>query len=207
MMSASAMYAMLDGSKITHVFTYPMDREPPAGAVLVPMGTDPSVSYYDVQAGSVARIPESPSQSHLFDYATKEWVDSRALSDLQESARAEINAWRDQQEAMGVLFEHAGRLWDCNAAAKDKLQATADMQDVPPGFFWTDASTPVNEDVPMGIADVRALNEAHKVAYFQRGLQIHVRQREMKAALEAMDRAELVAFIPGWPSDRIEEPT
>lgn len=126
------------------------------------------------------------------------WVDARGLDELKSNARLAINQWRDKQEAAGTVFEHEGRMWDCNPAAKDKLQSTAAMDAVPPGFFWTDASEPVNQDVPMDIEAVRALNEAHKLAYFQRGLQIHVRQREMKAALDAMDAEQLAAFEPRW---------
>ena len=150
---------------------------------------------YHLVGGELVELPPKPNPYCMWQ---GEWVDPRPLEELQESARAAINRWRDAQEAIGTVFEHAGRMWDCNPAAKDKLQSTAAMPAVPPGFFWTDASEPVNQDVPMDIDGVRALNEAHKIAYFTRGLQIHVRQREMKAALDAMDAAQLAAFVPGW---------
>lgn len=167
-------------------------------AILLGVKTDNPQLHY-VRDGALKFTGPQPTPSHVFDHASEVWVDSRPVLFLLESARAAINTWRDEQEAAGTVFEHAGRQWDCNPAAKDKLASTAAMPAVPPGFFWTDASEPVNQDVPMDIEAVRALNEAHKVAYFQRGLQIHVRQREMKAALDAMDAAQLAAFEPGWP--------
>ena len=154
-----------------------------------------------IKAGVLTPMPERPSLDHVFDYFAEVWVDPRTRTALQELAHAKVNTWRDGQETEGFVFEHAGRMWDCNPAAKDKLQSTASMDALPPGFFWTDASEPVNEDVPMDIEAVRALNEAHKLAYFQRGLQIHVRQREMKNALTGMDVEQLAAFVPGWPED------
>ena len=160
---------------------------------------DPLVHLdYHLVDGVLVELPEKPNPYCMW---RGEWVDIRGFDELQSNARASINAWRDEQEKIGTLFEHDGRMWDCNPAAKDKLQSTATMDALPPGFFWTDASEPVNQDVPMDIEGVRALNEAHKLAYFTRGLQIHVRQREMKAALESMDAEQLAAFVPGWPPE------
>ena len=168
-----------------------------AEAIQIP-GPLPHLDFILNDAGELVELPPKPSPYCIWQ---GEWVDPRALEELQENARAAINRWRDAQETLGTVFEHAGRMWDCNPAAKDKLQSTAAMPAVPPGFFWTDASEPVNQDVPMDIEGVRALNEAHKTAYFERGLQIHVRQREMKAALDAMDAEQLAAFVPGWPPE------
>ena len=192
------LYGLVDSGRITSTFTIEdEDTCPNADAIEMPMGVSSRTHYYS--DGGCVEIPPATDPLHVFNYKLGVWEDVRPTLLLLENARAAINAWRDAQEKIGTLFEHAGRMWDCNPAAKDKLQSTATMDALPPGFFWTDASEPVNQDVPMDIEAVRALNEAHKLAYFTRGLQIHVRQREMKAALEEMDFEQLATFVPGWP--------
>lgn len=191
-------YGLASGSRIMSTFTVPENEDcPDPEAILLPFEATSSTHYIN-ESYECVEIPPSPGTDFIFAHEKGQWIDPRPVLLLLENARASINTWRDEQEKIGTLFEHGGRMWDCNPAAKDKLQSTATMDALPPGFFWTDASEPVNQDVPMDIADVRALNEAHKIAYFERGLQIHVRQREMKAALEAMDFEQLAAFVPGW---------
>ena len=69
---------------------------------------------------------------------------------------------------------------------------------LPEGFFWTDAE---NNDVPVSLADLRAINAAHETATVMRGFEIHAGQRAMKAALELLELPELQAFGPAqWVS-------
>ena len=118
------------------------------------------------------------------------------LEALREQRRAEINAWRDQQEMSGIVFGHAGRRWDGGLRVRACLNPVVLLPGLPEGFFWTDAD---NNDVPVTQPDLIELNAAHEAAITVQGFRIHARQREMKQAIENMDRAELEAFQPGWP--------
>lgn len=137
------------------------------------------------------------TESWVIEPLTAEEVAERvaALEGLRAQVRAGITAWRDLQEAGGFVFEHAGRSWDGGKAVRDRLQPMLDLPALPPGFFWTDADDNDVEVTPEELAD---LYVAHQMALITKGFEIHVRQREMKAAIETMTMAQLQAFVPGW---------
>ena len=118
-----------------------------------------------------------------------------AVIAARNAARQRVTEWRDAQERGGILFEHAGRAWDGGLAVRQRLQPLLSLPALPEGFFWTDAD---NNDVPVSLADLAALCAAHEVAIITRGFEIHVRQREMKTAVEGMDAGQLAGFLPGW---------
>ena len=78
-----------------------------------------------------------------------------------------------------------------------RMSPVVSLPGLPEGFFWTDAD---NNDVPITQPELVALNAAHETAITAQGFCIHARQREMKQAIDAMSRAELEAFQPGWPT-------
>jgi len=116
---------------------------------------------------------------------------------LRSAARQNISGWRDEQERGGFIFEHDGRRWDGGKDVSDRMQPLLSLPALPPGFFWTDAD---DNDVPVSREDLEVLYVAHQMALVLKGFEIHVRQREMKAAIEEMTPAQLRAFVPGWPA-------
>lgn len=117
------------------------------------------------------------------------------VESMRTAARQNVSGWRDEQERGGFVFEHAGRRWDGGKAVSDRMRPMLDLPALPPGFFWTDAD---DGDVPVTHEDLAALYGAHQVALVLKGFEIHVRQREMKAAIEEMPPAQLRAFVPRW---------
>ena len=116
---------------------------------------------------------------------------------LRMALRDQINAWRDVQEAATIVFEHAGRRWDGGLAVRTRLMPMLSLPALPPGFFWTDAD---DNDVPVDAAALAALGAAHEAAIVTQGFVIHVRQRAMKAEIDALgDAAALLVYAPGWP--------
>lgn len=125
------------------------------------------------------------------------------LEALREQARARVNTWRDEQEAAGIVFEHAGRSWDGGLVVRTRLAGLQSLQALPDGFFWTDAE---DVDVPMTLAALAALHAAHEAAIVARGFEIHVRQRELKADIEGMSFEQLQAFAPDRPRPDTQAP-
>lgn len=109
--------------------------------------------------------------------------------ELRASARAKINFWRDTQRNAG--FSAIGHQWDSTADARENITNVALSGQGSPTGFWTSAA---DVDVPVTAQDMSAIY----AAMLTRGVAIHVRQREMKAALASMSRAELESFVPGW---------
>lgn len=118
----------------------------------------------------------------------------KQLSAALQAAHARIQTWRDAQEKKSITFEHAGRVWDGGLVTRQRLQPVLALTELPPGFFWTDHS---NDDVPVTLADLQALNAAHEAALVAEGFRIHAAQRQMKAAIESMTLQQLQAFKPG----------
>ncbi len=111
-----------------------------------------------------------------------------------KAAHASIQSWRDAEEAKPITFEYAGRTWDGGLVTRQRLQPVLALESLPEGFFWTDAG---NSDVPVTLADLVALNQAHEAALVQEGFRIHSRQRQMKSEIETMSLEELMEFKAG----------
>lgn len=110
-----------------------------------------------------------------------------------KAAHASIQSWRDAEEAKPITFEHAGRVWDGGLVTRQRLQPVLALEALPEGFFWTDAG---NNDVPVTLTDLMALNQAHEAALVAEGFRIHARQRQMKVTIESMTLEQLNAFKP-----------
>lgn len=118
------------------------------------------------------------------------------IADLRAALHARINDWRDEQERGVIVFEHAGRSWDGGLHVRTRLQPVLSLAEMPHGFFWTDAA---NNDVPMTMPELQALNVAHEAAIVTRGFEIHVRQRAMKSEVAALATIEAAqAYVIGW---------
>ncbi|EJC0149894.1 DUF4376 domain-containing protein [Escherichia coli] len=125
--------------------------------------------------------------------------DDMAVEEAHRMKNAEINAWRDAMEASGYVFEHRGRKWDYGKETMTRLGMSASAARggvLPEGFFWTDAE---NNDVPMTADELISLSDAAGKAMFRKGLEIHIRQREMKKAIaELSDSETILAYRVGW---------
>ena len=121
--------------------------------------------------------------------------DDMAVEEARRMKNAEINAWRDAMEASGYVFEHRGRKWDYGKETMTRLGMSASAARggvLPEGFFWTDAE---NNDVPMTADELISLSDAAGKAMFRKGLEIHIRQREMKKAIAELSDSETIPVI------------
>lgn len=111
----------------------------------------------------------------------------------------EINAWRDEMENMEYVFDHNGRPWDYGKRTLARLEpslSAAKAGRLPAQFFWTDAE---NNDVRMTEEELIALGRAAEMAMFEKGMEIHVRQREMKKVIDSLDEpVAILSFHVGW---------
>ncbi|HHY9614990.1 TPA: DUF4376 domain-containing protein, partial [Escherichia coli] len=111
----------------------------------------------------------------------------------------EINAWRNAMEAANYTFEHSGRKWDYGKSTQARLEpsvAAAKAGILPLDFFWTDAQ---NNDVPVSADELIALSDAAAKALFAKGMEIHIRQRNMKKEIATLnDTAAILDYKVGW---------
>lgn len=129
-------------------------------------------------------------------------VDYPALSleDARKQKHDGINTWRNVQENANYVFQFNNHNWDYGKATQERLTLSVQMakaNKLPAGFIWTDAD---NNDVPMTAGELLNLSDAIDQAMFTKGLQIHMRQREMKEKIDGMtDVKAILDYKIGWP--------
>lgn len=131
------------------------------------------------------------------------WVNLPKIEPDPAAARAQkkqqIEQWRTDQENGHYILQFNGANFDYSKETQDRLTLAVDMakQDtLPGGFFWTDAD---NNDIPMKQQDIIAFSNAVNSAMFSKGLQIHIRQREMKKEVDALiEVSDILNYSVGW---------
>ncbi|HFZ9217535.1 TPA: DUF4376 domain-containing protein, partial [Salmonella enterica subsp. diarizonae serovar 61:r:-] len=101
-----------------------------------------------------------------------------------------------------ITFTWNNHSWDASKASQDRLApvlVVAKSGQLPPGFFWTDAN---NEDVPVTVDDLTAIDAGMTQAMVNMGWKIHERQREMKKEVDELMRAsDILNYSVGWTDD------
>ncbi|ECO7761212.1 DUF4376 domain-containing protein, partial [Salmonella enterica] len=110
--------------------------------------------------------------------------------------------WRNTQENANYVFAFNGRNWDYGKATQERLTLSVQMaraNKLPDGFIWTDAG---NHDVPMTAGELLNLSDAIDQAMFTKGLQIHMRQRQMKDETDRLtDVRAVLDYAVGWQEE------
>ncbi|EKS2240250.1 DUF4376 domain-containing protein [Salmonella enterica] len=131
-------------------------------------------------------------------------VDYPALSleDARKQKHDEINHWRDIQENGVITFTWNNHSWDASKASQDRLApvlVVAKSGQLPEGFFWTDAN---NEDVPVTVDDLTAIDTGMTQAMVVKGFKIHERQRKMKKDIDELTKVgDILNYSVGWPDN------
>ncbi|EAB8058532.1 phage tail protein [Salmonella enterica subsp. enterica serovar Mikawasima] len=173
-------------------------------------------TVYDTQTGNQVYISEAgPLPENTTTQAPASPVDKfengKWVADLNTALtqkHAEINDWRNIQENMNYVFRFNDRNWDYGKTTQERLSLSVQMakaNKLPAGFIWTDAD---NNDVPMTAGELLNLSDAIDQAMFTMGLQIHLRQREMKEEVDKLTDAQAVLdYVVGWPASPTPEAT
>ncbi|EHI3752476.1 DUF4376 domain-containing protein [Salmonella enterica] len=129
------------------------------------------------------------------------WVDIPLpdIEDARSRKHDEINAWRNRQESANYTFTFDNHKWDYGKTTQERLSLSVQMakqNKLPAGFIWTDAD---NNDVPMTAGELLNLSDAIDQAMFTKGLQIHMRQREMKEEIDKLtDVKAILDYKVDW---------
>ncbi|HHA3523137.1 TPA: DUF4376 domain-containing protein [Salmonella enterica subsp. enterica serovar Singapore] len=164
-------------------------------------------TVYDTQTGNPIYISEpGPLPENTTTQAPASPIDKfengKWVADLNTALtqkHAEINDWRNIQENMNYVFQFNNHNWDYGKTTQERLSLSVQMakaNKLPAGFIWTDAD---NNDVPMTAGELLNLSDAIDQAMFTMGLQIHLRQREMKEEVDKLTDAQAVLdYVVGW---------
>ncbi|EEJ0779828.1 DUF4376 domain-containing protein [Salmonella enterica] len=145
---------------------------------------------------TTTQAPASP----IDKFEDGQWVADLNTALIQK--HADINSWRDTQEDANYVFQFNNHNWDYGKATQERLALSVQMakaNKLPDGFIWTDAD---NNDVPMTAGELLSLSDAIDQAMFTKGLQIHMRQRQMKEEVDKLTDAQAVLdYVVGWPKE------
>ncbi|ECJ2444091.1 phage tail protein [Salmonella enterica subsp. diarizonae] len=156
---------------------------------------------------SVAEVPDTKENrradiSGRWGFDGKNIVDLMTADKAREQKTREIDTWRNRQENGSVTFTWNNHSWDASKASQDRLVPVlivAKSGQLPPGFFWTDAS---NEDVPVTVDDLTAIDAGMTQAMVVQGFKIHERQRQMKNDISELTKvSDILNYPVGWPDD------
>ncbi|EEI4451974.1 DUF4376 domain-containing protein [Salmonella enterica] len=153
---------------------------------------------------SVAEVPDT-KENRRADISGRWGFDGKNIIDLMTADKAreqktrEIDTWRNRQEDGSVTFTWNNHSWDASKASQDRLApvlTVAKSGQLPEGFFWTDAN---NEDVPVTVDDLTAIDAGMTQAMVVWGFKIHERQREMKETIDKLTDADAILdYKVGW---------
>ncbi|EID6269888.1 DUF4376 domain-containing protein [Salmonella enterica] len=153
---------------------------------------------------SVAEVPDT-TENRRADISGRWGFDGEKIVDLMTTDKAreqktrEIDAWRNKQESGSVTFTWNNHSWDASKESQDRLApvlVVAKSGQLPDGFFWTDAN---NEDIPVTIDDLTAIDAGMTQAMVVQGFKIHERQRKMKKDISELTRVgDILDYPVGW---------
>ncbi|EAM5882177.1 DUF4376 domain-containing protein [Salmonella enterica] len=156
---------------------------------------------------SVAEVPDTTANRRA-DISGRWGFDGTTVIDLmtpdkaREQKAREIDAWRNTQENGSVTFTWNNHSWDASKASQDRLAPVlivAKSGQLPDGFFWTDAN---NEDIPVTIDDLTAIDAGMTQAMVIQGFKIHERQRQMKKDISELTKvSDILNYPVGWPDN------
>lgn len=181
---------MKDSGRITSVGTtcHPELLESSEQGVLTNITADVENDY--VHQGSIHHKGERPSNVHIFDYTTKQWMDPRTIDELKAPLLVQVNDARIAYSTAPI--EYAGRLVDADLTAQsninNKLLELAackalgvDMN--PDLMLWRDADN--NYVTFSTMDDMERWLQGLVTKIAERGTQCYVWMWNIKASIEA----------------------
>ncbi|EIS9095825.1 DUF4376 domain-containing protein [Salmonella enterica] len=172
-----------------------------ADGVICSCSQDVSMLYpINMSVTEVEKLPAKFEVDLTWRFDGENIVNSMTVDKAREQKTREIEGWRNAQESANYTFTFDNHKWDYGKATQERLTLSVQMakaNKLPAGFIWTDAD---NNDVPMTAGELLNLSDAIDQAMFTKGLQIHLRQREMKEEIDKLtDVKAILDYVVGWP--------
>ena len=149
-------------------------------------GSDASEETHYVEDGALVEKPAKPSDEHIFDYASKQWVYD--LGQHRDDKWAEIKAARSADEFGTFVWN--SHTFDCDEVSQRRIQGAVQLAalDSSVTMDWTLADNTVQTFNATELQQIGQALAAHVNA-------CHVKGREKRAAIDAATtEAELDAI-------------
>jgi hypothetical protein len=145
---------------------------------------DPPTSNMFYENGWV-NMPDQPSQSHIFDYDLKQWIDPRNVNQVKAQKWSEIKSLRDQIEFGG--FEFQGNTYDSDQVSQGRIlgASIAGVDQV-----WTLADNTTVSLTALQLQQLYQASQAHIANAHERGRIA----RQLIYEAETIEQVEAVNF-------------
>lgn len=123
----------------------------------------PDKGMYHI-GGAWQYLPPYPGEGYIFDYVSRQWIDTRSIHDVRKSKWNEIKMQRDQLEFGGFEFE--GNIYDSDQVSQGRIMgaAIAGVDQV-----WTLAGNTTVELSASQLQQLYAALQAHIASVHERG--------------------------------------
>ena len=143
-----------------------VDLNTPAQAYFV---DDPNhivdrTDYFDSDMHDFVSIGDAPTDNHIFDYHTKQWIDPRSLADLKAQKWTEIKSERNSLEFGGFVFK--GNVYDSDQVSQGRILGAAAAW---VNQTWTLANNRTVELTALQLQQLYAELQAHIASVHARG--------------------------------------
>jgi hypothetical protein len=133
-------------------------------------------------------FPVQPSESHIFNWQTKQWEDPRTLQDLKDEQWGAIKQARSQAEYAGFTWD--GSTFDSDAISQNRITGAVTLAMLSPAFTidWVLADNTTRLLDQEGMAQVGGALGAHVAAQFAKGvmLRAQIEAATSQAEVEAV---------------------
>lgn len=148
-------------------------------------GNYPDDQFYIANDQPVA-LPVRPSESHTFNWQTKQWEDPRTLADLKEAQWFTIKQARTQAEYAGFTWD--GSTFDSDAISQNRITGAVTLAQMSPDFTigWVLADNSVRTLSQMDMLQVGGALGQHVAAIFAKaaGLRTQIEAATTREAVE-----------------------
>ena len=123
---------------------------------------DSVIHVYDFQNERMTTLKKVPY--HVFNYETRQWVDTRSIDELKSQKWAEVKSQRDRLELGGFEFE--GDVYDSDQISQGRITgaAAAGVDQT-----WTLANNTTVELTALQLQQLYAALQAHIASVHERG--------------------------------------
>ena len=136
----------------------------PEGSVVLIAKAPQNFTYWSFDDKKFIEPYPQPTPFHLFNYETKNWEDSRNLSELKEAKWVQLKRERDRLEFRGFEFE--GGVYDSDQVSQGRIMGavSAGVDQV-----WTLADNTTVELSASQLQQLYAALQAHIASVHERG--------------------------------------
>lgn len=114
--------------------------------------------------GEWTKMPPSPGTGYVFNYHSRQWIDTRNIQDVRDAKWSDIKRQRDQLEFGG--FEYKGNVYDSDQVSQGRIMgaAVAGVDQV-----WTLANNTTVNLTGDELKELYAALQMHVAAVHERG--------------------------------------